>query len=245
MGSLNFECGTQQDAHIDAIYFYPDPIWSMAGVWIALEDIHPDSGPLFYIPGSHREPFAHSDDIVSARPELGAIRCLARNGVDKSSALSALEKAWHADLAARTKAAPAAPVLKAGDAVIWHSLLAHGGMPRLNPTLSRRSVVFHFVGKNARLLTYEQFMLYSQTELQDQQPLVRPLGLYGSLPYHRVGNFVTYGKNGETINPVPETAQQPVLETAQQILPEPAQQVSSLRRWFDRARHQLGTLKMW
>ncbi|MDH6148876.1 phytanoyl-CoA dioxygenase family protein [Paraburkholderia sp. WSM4179] len=80
MGSLQFEKGTQQEAHIDAIFFWPEPAYSMAGVWIALEDIHADAGPLFYIPGSHRWPFYRSEDIVQTRPELAAKREEARLG---------------------------------------------------------------------------------------------------------------------------------------------------------------------
>ncbi|MBB5408232.1 hypothetical protein HDG34_002164, partial [Paraburkholderia sp. HC6.4b] len=51
MGSLQFEKGTQQEAHIDAILFRPEPACSMAGVWVAIEDIHADAVALFYIPG--------------------------------------------------------------------------------------------------------------------------------------------------------------------------------------------------
>jgi len=69
-GSLNFERSTEQKAHIDAIFFYPQPIYSMAGCWVALEDVHPDAGPLFYLPGSHRWPFSNGEDVVAGRPEL-------------------------------------------------------------------------------------------------------------------------------------------------------------------------------
>jgi ectoine hydroxylase-related dioxygenase (phytanoyl-CoA dioxygenase family) len=48
MGSLNFEKGTQQDEHIDSIFFYTEPMYAMCGVWFALEDVHEDAGPLFY-----------------------------------------------------------------------------------------------------------------------------------------------------------------------------------------------------
>ena len=51
-GSLNFEKGTQQAIHVDAIFFWTEPFCSMAGVWIALEDVDMDNGPLMYIPGS-------------------------------------------------------------------------------------------------------------------------------------------------------------------------------------------------
>ena len=69
MGSLQFQKGTQQEVHIDAIFFWPEPAYSMAGMWVALEDIHEDAGPLFYLPGSHRWPFHRSEDIARIRSE--------------------------------------------------------------------------------------------------------------------------------------------------------------------------------
>ena len=45
-GSLTFDIGTEQEAHIDAAFFYTQPETSMAGVWTAFEDIHEAAGPL-------------------------------------------------------------------------------------------------------------------------------------------------------------------------------------------------------
>ena len=55
-GSLTFDIGTEQEAHIDASFFYTQPETKMAGVWTAFEDIEPNSGPLFYVDGSHKWP---------------------------------------------------------------------------------------------------------------------------------------------------------------------------------------------
>ena len=49
--TLNFLCGTQQMAHSDTIHFSSLPAKFMAGVWIALEDVTHENGPLFYYPG--------------------------------------------------------------------------------------------------------------------------------------------------------------------------------------------------
>ena len=95
-GSLNFERGSQQEAHIDSIFFWPEPHFSMAGCWIALEDVQKDSGPLFYLPGSHKWPFYHSENIISAKPELSKDRTIARNGSNEKKAemTSILGNAW-------------------------------------------------------------------------------------------------------------------------------------------------------
>ena len=56
MQTLNFGRGTEQRAHSDNVHFSSVPAGYMCGVWIALEDIDEDNGPLEYYPGSHRLP---------------------------------------------------------------------------------------------------------------------------------------------------------------------------------------------
>ena len=49
--TLNFPVGTQQEMHSDSVHFSSLPERFMCGVWLAMEDVGPDSGPLFYYPG--------------------------------------------------------------------------------------------------------------------------------------------------------------------------------------------------
>ena len=42
----------------------------MCGVWIALEDIHEDSGPLIYYPKSHRSPYINAKDLDLSSKDL-------------------------------------------------------------------------------------------------------------------------------------------------------------------------------
>ena len=46
--------GSQQGAHSDSIHMTTYPIGYLSAAWIAFEDIHPDSGPQLFYPGSHR-----------------------------------------------------------------------------------------------------------------------------------------------------------------------------------------------
>lgn len=198
--SLNFERGTQQEAHIDAIFFWPEPSYSMAGCWVALEDISPDAGPLFYVPESHKWPFYRSEDVTASRPEMAERRKNAYADdvpADQRDALvNELGNAWTEDfktLEARYNTARVPLSLKAGDVVFWHSLLAHGGSPRINPALSRRSVVFHYIGEKTKLFTFEQFMLRDRAELSLQLPQPMNLRDYkGLVRYMRYPHFVTY-----------------------------------------------------
>ena len=55
--------GSQQAAHSDSIHMTTYPLGYLAAAWIAFEDIHEDSGPLEYYPGSHKLPYIFSHDL--------------------------------------------------------------------------------------------------------------------------------------------------------------------------------------
>lgn len=203
-GSLNFDRGTQQGVHKDGIFFWPEPHYSMAGVWVALEDINEDSGPLFYIPGSHKWPFYFSEDVISLDPELEKVRINAVNASPEERALctSKVGSLWGNVLRAQEKKMNGERVtfnLKAGDVVIWHPLLAHGGSPVNNPKLSRKSVVFHFISKNTKLYTHEQFMLHRNSDLKSLSHQELNLNKFGDLEYMQYGYYVTYPLSGQKV----------------------------------------------
>jgi ectoine hydroxylase-related dioxygenase (phytanoyl-CoA dioxygenase family) len=207
-GSLNFEKGTQQEAHIDAIFFWPEPSYSMAGVWIALEDIAEDAGPLFYLPGSHKWPFLRSEDVVWKRPDLASRRDQHRNASqpERDALVQELGEAWTRDFLVLKEEleVPNIPLhIKAGDVVVWHSLLAHGGSERLSQTRSRRSVVFHYISRSTQLYTFEQFMLHDAESLRREAP--QPLNLISynqRLDYMRYDHIVSYSNGNQLLHAV-------------------------------------------
>lgn len=71
--TLNFPRGTEQKTHSDAIHFHSVPAGFMCGVWVALEDIDSDNGPLHYYPRSHRSPMRDYNDLGIGRglPPVG------------------------------------------------------------------------------------------------------------------------------------------------------------------------------
>lgn len=52
--TLDFRMGTEQPTHSDTIHFNSMPRGFMCGVWVALEDIDMENGPVVYYPGSHK-----------------------------------------------------------------------------------------------------------------------------------------------------------------------------------------------
>lgn len=130
--TLNFPVGTQQDAHTDIVHFSSLPEKFMCGVWLAMEDVHADAGPLFYYPGSHRWP-------VMSNAIIG------RSGYQTQleSAQLPFTEAWTAICAAQN-AQPATFLARKGQALIWLANLLHGGSAQHDPRLTRWSQVTHY-----------------------------------------------------------------------------------------------------
>lgn len=130
--TLNFPVGTQQSAHSDMVHFSSQPEKFMCGVWLAMEDITSDAGPLFYYPGSHRWPVM-SNALIGRRGSGQAL----------NSAQDPFAEAWQA-LCAINDARPEVFLARKGQALIWSANLLHGGSPQTNPCLTRWSQVTHY-----------------------------------------------------------------------------------------------------
>ncbi|MGO9918278.1 MAG: phytanoyl-CoA dioxygenase family protein [Isosphaeraceae bacterium] len=134
--TLNFIHGSQQDAHQDLIHLTPFPAGMMCGVWIALEDIHPDAGPLVVYPGSHRltRLYSHTVPVDKVR------------GDDWAAFVSEYSPRLM-NLINDAGLEPFYYTPKAGSVLIWHEVLAHGGSHRKNDNLTRRSMVSHYFAR--------------------------------------------------------------------------------------------------
>jgi hypothetical protein len=140
--TLTFPVGTQQPAHSDAVHFSAVPDGFMCGVWVALEDIDADNGPLIYYPGSHRWPHYGNEHIgINAwhQPSRGA---------------HAVSYRWLWDELVRTnKAQLERFTARKGQAIIWHARLLHGGDKQNDPMRTRWSQVTHYYFRNCSYYT--------------------------------------------------------------------------------------------
>ena len=134
--TLNFPVGTQQAAHSDTVHFSSLPERYMCGVWLALEDISAEAGPLLYYPGSHRWPLLSNTD-------------LGRRGwrVPLQSAQEPFEPVWQALVQAKG-VEPVTFTPRKGQALIWAANLLHGGSVRQDRCLTRWSQVTHYYFEN-------------------------------------------------------------------------------------------------
>ena len=139
--TLNFPVSTQQHFHSDSVHFSSIPEKFMCGVWVALEDVTEDAGPLVYYPGTHKWPIVYNEQI--------GVR-ITGNNVGISQGL--YEQVWGA-LVEKFRIAPKYFCPKKGEALIWLANLLHGGARQLNPGLSRWSQVTHYFFENCCYLT--------------------------------------------------------------------------------------------
>lgn len=147
MQSLLFKYGSQQPTHQDFAYVVSEIPSHLAAAWIALEDVQPGSGPLFYYPGSHTiQKFDFGNGIFF-------------NG---ESTHNPDDFANYLDKVCQDKGLKRETLLiKKGDLLIWHAALAHGGDAIRAEAQTRKSYVCHYSSQRA----------YKHHRLQfDQEP---------------------------------------------------------------------------
>ena len=130
--TLNFRIGSEQRPHSDAMHFNSEPSGFMCGVWVALEDIGPEQGPLVYYPGSHK----------LAEFTMGEVYADPDSNADYEQ--------FVAGLIEREGLEPRYAGLRKGEALIWSSNLLHGGAPQHDPALTRWSQVTHYFFEGCR-----------------------------------------------------------------------------------------------
>jgi len=126
--TLNFYKGTNQPTHADSIHFNCEPFGMMCGVWVALEDIGCEQGPLRIYPKSHLLEEMNYDSFN-----------LEPTGKSYPKYLNEIELLIEANEYAERKA-----TIKKGQAVVWAANTFHGGAPQTELALTRHSQVTHY-----------------------------------------------------------------------------------------------------
>lgn len=132
---------TFRDWHQDT-YLNPAHVGDYyAAVWIALDDIHPDSGPFQYVAGSHRW-------NLLTQQKIGQVVNL--NDPTWPSQTEAILTPLVTQEIADRGAEVTTYLPKKGDVLIWHSRLYHrGSVPNL-PGAYRGAAIAHYSGINHR-----------------------------------------------------------------------------------------------
>ena len=145
--TINFIKGTEQPLHSDELHFGSIPHRYLSGCWIALEDIHPDSGPLSIAVGSHKLPIFSFEQIGLSTP---------RNEADFKKNYSAYEQ-WVKETIELNGLEVVTPRLLRGQCLVWLSNTLHGAYSIKNPKLTRRSLVVHYHYSRCKKLFYPSY----------------------------------------------------------------------------------------
>jgi hypothetical protein len=133
--SISGHKASQQAEHSDSIHMTTYPQGYLVAMWIACEDIAPDSGPFVYYPGTHRLPYVYSRDVgipleENHQPNYREFDARYTPRIKSDIEASGIEPVYF--------------TAKRGDVLFWHANLLHGGSPLQTLTKTRKALVFHF-----------------------------------------------------------------------------------------------------
>ena len=131
--TIDFFVGSEQAAHSDSFHMTTEPMGYLIAIWVALEDVDPESGPVYYYPGSHKLPYVMTEDLGEADGDLGG---------GKEARYAERIRSLIAD----RDLEPIEFTAKAGDVLIWHANLLHGGRGIARDGATRKSLVAHYFG---------------------------------------------------------------------------------------------------
>ncbi len=136
---------TQRAWHQDD-YLNPPDIYSWyAACWFSLGDIHPDSGPFEFVPGSHRWPCMRSNKVKRhLQPQLREVTGTKFGETHWASHAEIFTTPAYEQKLAETGAEVHRFLGNKGDVLIWHGKLLHRGSTPKDPGLERPAIITHY-----------------------------------------------------------------------------------------------------
>mmetsp|Transcript_25983 Transcript_25983/g.56171 ORF Transcript_25983/g.56171 Transcript_25983/m.56171 type:complete len:357 (+) Transcript_25983:137-1207(+) len=170
--TLNFPVGTQQTTHSDVVHFDTLPTRGlMTAAWVALEDIHPNSGPLRWYPGSHKMGIWDYDELSIRGKFLNLVDLSAK--YDSDVVYEFYEREVQATID-RLQLPSVVAVLKRGETFMWAHNLLHVGSAVNDNTKSRISQVTHYWLDGAEKYWTPRVSYLSKYRLRCSQPVCHP-----------------------------------------------------------------------
>lgn len=136
---------TERNVHQDDYLNPPCVRNRYAAVWFALDDIHPDSGPFEYWPGTHKWPIMRQERLLACYPPEMRFNpawpsltepLVVRTIEDRLRAEGLKSEFFHA---------------RKGDALIWNGGLVHRGSYPKRRGMERRALIAHYSSIEHRL----------------------------------------------------------------------------------------------
>ena len=133
--TINFIKGTEQPFHSDYIHFGSIPELYLAGAWVALEDISPNSGPLSIIRKSHKlTPVFYSDLGIDKMPK----------NIKEIKEFYSIYEEYLKNQISDLNLEVVTPKLHQGECLIWAANMYHGAQKINDSMLTRWSQVTHY-----------------------------------------------------------------------------------------------------
>ncbi len=133
---------TERNWHSD-FYLNEECVGDYYGaMWVCLDDVHPDSGPFEYYPGSHLWPGIVTKRMIGKTVDINNPRWPAHS----EAVLTPLYEQYAADH--RVKKVTYLP--KRGDVLWWHGRTVHRGSRANVQNMYRGALIAHFSGINHR-----------------------------------------------------------------------------------------------
>jgi len=150
--SLYYERGSEQPFHRDTPVFCTRPEYNYFGNTLYLEDTGDDHGCLEVIPGGHLAGELDREAMATRLyGSLDAIPQLDEEGWNEYQK-RVVDRCWERGYQAKRVHA------SAGDCLIWHPQLPHGGTSIKDPSRTRHSFVFHTAPVGVRV--YHQHVFF-------------------------------------------------------------------------------------
>lgn len=143
--NMFFDQSTGTIEHQDHYYLDTDPPGHLIGTWYALEDIHPEAGCFFVLPGSHLGTIIERENSPNGKG-------VAASFADHDSMMNRIKNLVQENLY-EYRPFP----LGKGDVLFWHPYTIHGAYSCANPRYSRKSFTAHYGPANMHRLYTQQF----------------------------------------------------------------------------------------
>lgn len=162
--SMFFESSKGTPEHFDKFFLGTEEQLPMLGVWIALEDIHEDSGQFYVYPGSHDYQFkAHenTDSLKVLYERYSHYNAIAVSGHQNTSKQMQLNAVLECKRTLKKLIKSAGwnrytPAMRKGDILLFSGDILHGSLPPAPIHSSRTSLTAHFIGGKQKNIRYGQ-----------------------------------------------------------------------------------------
>jgi hypothetical protein len=147
-----------ETVHNHSFCLQSDPPGKLIMAWVPVDDVDSTAGPMWIVPGSHKEFADFTSYLLGENPDLLA-------GVKKFWSEGATGEEWQAwfqradelskpifrEFLSKTNKTLEPVLLKKGDILLFSSELLHGTLVAQNPTIPRRAVISIYQAANCEL----------------------------------------------------------------------------------------------